>query len=106
MEPQDVADLTRDPEVQLIDVREPHEHEAGRIAGSRLEPLGGLAAVADTIDPERPVVFYCRTGARSAMAAEAFAQAGYDARNLDGGLRAWEREGLPLEPEDGVVAQS
>lgn len=91
-------------EIQLIDVREPEEHEAGRIAGGRLIVLGELAGQAESLDRDRPVVFYCRSGARSAMAAEAFRAAGYDAHNLAGGLQAWERDGLPLDPPDGRVA--
>jgi rhodanese-related sulfurtransferase len=91
-------------EVELIDVREPYEWEAGRIAGARHVELGRLAAEADAIARDRPVIFYCRVGARSAMAAGAFSRAGYDASSLDGGLEAWVEEGRPLEPEGGVVA--
>ena len=91
-------------EVQLVDVREPHEHEAGRIAGARHVQLAELSAAAETIDRDRPVVFYCRVGARSEMAAQAFRASGWDARNMEGGLIAWTGEGLPLEPEGGTVA--
>ena len=91
-------------EVELVDVREPYEHAAGRIAGARHLELETLAAQADTIERDRPVVFYCRVGARSAMAADAFRRAGYDAYSLDGGLEAWAGAGRPLEPEDGWVA--
>ena len=72
--PQEVAELLEDERVQLIDVRQRHEHEAGRIAGARLIELGELSAAAGSIDPKRPVVFYCRSGGRSAMATEAFAR--------------------------------
>jgi rhodanese-related sulfurtransferase len=91
-------------ELQLIDVRQPYEHEAGRIAGSRLVELGQLAAQVETIDRDKPVVFYCRTGARSALASKAFRGAGYEAHNMAGGLLDWEASGLPLEPPDGEVA--
>jgi rhodanese-related sulfurtransferase len=104
--PQQVAELLASSEIQLIDVRQPEEHEAGRIAGGRLIELGQLAAQIDTIDREKPVVFYCRTGARSAMATEAFRGAGFDAHNMAGGLMDWEASGLPLEPADGYVASS
>jgi rhodanese-related sulfurtransferase len=104
--PQQVADLHAQGSVQLIDVRQAHENQAGRIAGSRLIELGELAASAQAIDRNRPVVFYCRTGARSAMATEAFRQAGYDAHNMTGGLVQWHSAGLPLEPDDGCVADS
>jgi rhodanese-related sulfurtransferase len=102
--PQQVAELLESADVQLIDVRQAYEHEAGRIAGDRLIELTHLGAQADTIDRDRPVVFYCRSGHRSAMATEAFRGAGYDAYNLAGGLIQWQAAGLPLEPADGHVA--
>jgi hydroxyacylglutathione hydrolase/adenylyltransferase/sulfurtransferase len=91
-------------ELQLIDVREPYEWEAGRIAGARHIELERVASQADTIDRDRPVVFYCRLGARSGMAANAFRRAGYDAYSLDGGITAWDAQDLGLEPDDGHVA--
>jgi rhodanese-related sulfurtransferase len=104
LSPAQVAELLRDG-AQVIDVREPYEREAGRIPDDSAHiELDRLAAEADSIDRERPVVFYCRTGSRSEMAAQAFAAAGYDAHNLDGGLKAWVADGLPLEPADGRVA--
>ena len=91
-------------EIQLIDVRQPEEHDAGRIAGDRFIELATLAAEVDSIDRDRPVVFYCRSGSRSAMATEAFRGAGFDAHNMRGGLLDWHAAGLPLEPADGYVA--
>ncbi len=102
--PQQVAELIGRGEIQLIDVRQPEEHDAGRIAGDRLVVLSDLAAELDSIDRTRPVVFYCRSGARSAMATEAFRGAGFDAHNMLGGLLDWHAAGLPLEPADGFVA--
>ncbi|HEY1593169.1 MAG TPA: rhodanese-like domain-containing protein [Solirubrobacteraceae bacterium] len=101
---QQVATLMESGDVQLVDVRQPYEHEAGRIAGDRHIELGRLAAEVETLDRERPVVFYCRSGARSAMATEAFRGAGFDAHNMLGGLLDWEAAGLPLEPAGGYVA--
>jgi rhodanese-related sulfurtransferase len=103
--PTEVSQLLADGAIQLIDVRQPHEHEAGRIAGGRLIVLDHLTAEAATIDRSTPVVFYCRSGARSAMATEAFAAAGFDAHNMAGGLLAWELSGLPMEPDGAVVAE-
>lgn len=99
-----VAELVREGKVQLIDVREAYEWDEGRIAGARHLELGQVAAQADTIHRETPVVFYCRVGGRSAMAANAFRQAGYDAYTMTGGLLEWDAQGLPLEPEGGHVA--
>jgi rhodanese-related sulfurtransferase len=102
--PQQVSELLAAGEAQLIDVRQRHEHEAGRIAGTRLIELSELSGAAESIDRARPVVFYCRSGSRSAMATEAFARAGYDAHNMTGGMLEWQAAGLPMEPSDGVVA--
>ena len=103
--PAEAEALVREQDAQLIDVREDQEWDAGRIGGARHVVLGEVAAQAPTIDQQRPVVFYCRVGARSAMAADAFRQAGYEAYSLDGGLQAWAGEGRPLEPEDRAVAE-
>jgi len=97
--------LIDDGEVQLVDVREPYEWDAGRIAGARHIEIERLASAAETLDRERPVLFYCRLGARSGMAANAFRRAGFDAYSLDGGLTEWDRRGLPLDPDDGTVAE-
>jgi rhodanese-related sulfurtransferase len=102
--PKAVSELLSRGEIQLIDVRAEHEHQAGRIAGGRLIELNQLSGAAGSVDRGRPVVFYCRSGARSAMAAEAFAQAGFDAHNMSGGLLEWDAQGLPIEPDGGYVA--
>ena len=102
--PDRVADLHSRGEIDLVDVREPYEHEAGRIAGARHIELARLSGQAGSLDPERPVVFYCRSGARSAVATQAFRASGFQAFNMSGGLLAWARQGLPLEPDGGSVA--
>jgi rhodanese-related sulfurtransferase len=107
LDPGQLADWrAREPAgLQLIDVREPYEREAGRLADSRHIGLVELTAQAASIERERPVVFYCRVGARSEMAAQAFRAAGFEAYSLSGGLRRWADEGRPLEPQDGYVAE-
>jgi rhodanese-related sulfurtransferase len=104
VEPERAAELIRDGGVQLVDVREAYEVEAGRIEGSRHIELERLASKAESIDRGTPVLFYCRIGARSGMAANAFRRAGYQAYSLTGGLTAWHERGLPIEPDDGTVA--
>jgi rhodanese-related sulfurtransferase len=104
--PQEVSQRLADGKIQLIDVRQRHEHEAGRIAGGRLIELGSLSAEAHTIDQGSPIVFYCRSGARSAMATQAFSEAGFEAHNMTGGLLAWDAAGLPLEPDGGYVDEA
>jgi rhodanese-related sulfurtransferase len=97
--------LSDDDELQVIDVREPYEREAGHIAGTRHVALAELSAQAATFDKERPVVFYCRVGSRSEMAAKAFRASGFEAYNMSGGLLRWAQEGRPLHPQDGHVAE-
>ncbi len=105
MDPERVALLlAQDPGPQVIDVREPYERAAGYIEGSRHVQLVELTAQAATVERERPVVFYCRVGSRSLMAAQAFRAAGYEAYSMVGGLVRWAREGRPLSPEGGHVA--
>jgi rhodanese-related sulfurtransferase len=104
LSPRQVAALIEEGDVQLIDVREPYEHEAGRIADDVHIELDQLPAESGSLDRDRPVVFYCRTGSRSALATQAFSASGFDAHNLSGGLHAWVKDGLPIEPAGGRVA--
>jgi rhodanese-related sulfurtransferase len=97
LSPEQAAELVANGDAELVDVREAHEREVGHIPGSRHIELGSLADRAEELPTERPLVFQCRVGARSAMAAFAFRRAGFDAHNLDGGIVEWAARGLPLE---------
>ena len=103
--PERVAEMRDAGEIELIDVRMDYEWEAGRLAGARHVEVNELTATAGSIQKDRAVVFYCRGGNRSGMAAQAFREAGWDAYNMAGGISAWAEAGLPLEPEDGTVAE-
>jgi rhodanese-related sulfurtransferase len=101
----DVKRRMADDSVQVIDVREQYEWDAGRIPGAvRHIALEHLTAQAETIDKDKPIVFQCRLGSRSLMAAQAFRASGFEAYSLAGGLQAWHDAGLPLDPPDGTVA--
>src|SRR4051794_28526933 len=89
---------------QVVDVREPYEREAGYVEGTEHIELQQLAGAAESLDRERPVIFYCRSGVRSLMAAQAFRRAGYEAWSMAGGLVEWAGEGRPIAPEGGRVA--
>ena len=92
-----------DESAQVVDVREPYERDAGYVAGSRHIQLAELPGGAE-LDPERPVIFVCRVGGRSLMAAQALRTAGFDAYSMAGGVKQWADEGRPLAPDDGYVA--
>jgi rhodanese-related sulfurtransferase len=102
--PERVAELHAAGEIELIDIREPYEREAGHVAGSRHIALVEMSKEAESLDRDRPLVLYCRMGSRSSMALQAFKASGFDAHQMEGGLLAWADKGLPLEPEDGSVA--
>lgn len=102
--PHEVRQLLDDDAILLVDVREPYEHDAGRIAQARHIEIERLGWNAPTLPTDRPIVFCCRLGIRAKLAAHAFRSVGYEAYNLTGGFAAWVAEGLPIEPEDGTVA--
>jgi rhodanese-related sulfurtransferase len=105
LDPERLANwLAEDPTLQVIDVRESYERQAGYIQSTRHIELAALPSQAATLERERPVVFYCRVGGRSDMAAQAFRAAGFDAYSMRGGLQRWAQEGRPLSPEGGYVA--
>jgi rhodanese-related sulfurtransferase len=87
----------------LVDVRRPYEFEGGRITGARNVEMNELTAAAESLPRERPLVFYCRGGNRSQMAAQAFREAGFDAHHIAGGIQAWADSGRALDPEDGEI---
>jgi rhodanese-related sulfurtransferase len=105
LEPKRVKDLIESGEAALVDVREDYEWEAGRIAGATHIELERLAGRADDLPTDKPVIFQCRVGRRSALATDAFRAVGFDAYNMRGGIQAWAEEGLPLEPDGGTVAE-
>jgi rhodanese-related sulfurtransferase len=104
LDPQRVKKLIESGEAELVDVREAYEWDAGRIAGAKHIELARLAGLADELPKDKPVIFQCRMGRRSALATDAFRAVGFDAYNMRGGIAAWAEEGLPLEPDGGVVA--
>lgn len=75
---------------QLVDVREPHEHQFTDIGGE-LMPMGSIVGESDKIDKSKKVVIYCRSGNRSANVVKALEQKfGYNnLYNLKGGILEW-----------------
>jgi rhodanese-related sulfurtransferase len=105
--PARVAAELREGDPLLVDLREPAERaEQGTITGSVHAPRGMLEFYADPTSPyhrgefrpERRVILHCASGGRSALAAVTLARLGYaDVAHLDGGLKAWREQGLPVE---------
>jgi hydroxyacylglutathione hydrolase/adenylyltransferase/sulfurtransferase len=101
--PEQTQTALADDSAQVVDVREPREWEAGRIDGALHIELNALGPNAAKIDTDRPVIFYCLSGARSGMAAQAFRGVGIDAYSMAGGMERWQQEQRPIAPEGGTV---
>ncbi|OFC60610.1 sulfurtransferase [Acidithiobacillus caldus] len=85
----------------LIDVRSPAEVARGVIAGARHIPLHLLPMSIQDLERDRPFVFYCLSGGRSAQAAAfAAAQGAGEVLNLRGGISAWAGRGFPIVAPD------
>ena len=97
----------RKDEVQILDVREPYEWAAGHVEGSIHVPLAQVMAGAgqEQLADDRPVLVICRSGNRSELAAVMLQARGIDAHNVEGGMEAWARAGLPFVASDGAPGQ-
>jgi rhodanese-related sulfurtransferase len=93
LSPAELDALLKAGQITLVDVREPAEFAAERIAGAILHPLSGFDPRAL---PPGPLVFQCGIGKRSWSALQRHEAAGLPrARHLAGGLAAWKQAGLP-----------
>jgi sulfur-carrier protein adenylyltransferase/sulfurtransferase len=94
------AKLDRGDQFVLLDVREPHEFQIGRISGSRLIPLGELPKHLNELDPEADIVAHCKSGGRSQKAVDLLKQNGFKhVRNMTGGILAWSDKVDPSVPK-------
>ena len=86
----------------LLDVREADEWAAGHAPEATWIPLGEIQARVTEIPRDARIVAICRSGGRSRAVAEALLGAGYDAVNVDGGMRAWAAEDYDVVADDGL----
>ena len=94
-DPEEVQALLEQGRVLLVDVREPMEYAAERIAGALLYPLSTFDAAHLPPDGERAVVFHCAAGGRSLTAARMRKAAGGQSAHMGGGISEWKAQGLP-----------
>jgi len=87
-------------DVQLIDVRQPHEYEFAKIPTAKLIPMGEIMSRIAELDPSREAIIHCHAGGRSARVIQALRQSGYEGEltNLAGGITAWSHEVDPSVP--------
>ncbi len=85
----------------LLDVRNADEWDAGHAPNAQWVPLRQLEGVRFQLPMNRRIVCVCRSGARSARAAETLISWGFEAANMVGGMQAWAKEGFPVVRDDG-----
>lgn len=96
LSPREVVDLLKSGRARIIDVREPDEHRAERIAEAALHPSGSLDPAAFGRKPGEILVVHCRSGRRGLDAVQRMRAAGHaETFNLEGGIEAWRAAGLP-----------
>jgi rhodanese-related sulfurtransferase len=88
--------LHQTPAPLLLDVRQPDEYQAGHIEGAQLMPLGELGQRLQELPAGREIICVCQSGSRSSHATRELVARGYRATNLNGGMIAWTRAGLPI----------
>jgi rhodanese-related sulfurtransferase len=83
-----IGQLPAREDVQVLDVRERSEWDAGHLDGSVHTPWHDIAGVPDGLDPERPIAVVCASGQRAAVAASLVARAGapHVIHVVDGGV--------------------
>jgi rhodanese-related sulfurtransferase len=101
-----VADLKQradeDPDLQILDVREESEWDAGHIPGSTFVPYHDLHEMPGELDPDKPIAAICASGQRSAVAASLVQRFGAKRpiHVVDGGVGTWARAGNPIETSE------
>ncbi len=97
IDPEHLEQLRQGGSVAVLDVRTDPEVARGSIGGSKHIPLNQLPGRYEELDPSVLLVVYCQSGARSAQACAWLAEHGFEqVQNLQGGVLAWARAGLPL----------
>ena len=92
--------LDRGDKLTIVDVREPHEYQINKIAGSVLIPLGDIPKRYVELDPNDELVMQCKVGGRSAKAADFLRSKGYKkVLNLSGGILDWIDKVDPSQPK-------
>jgi len=93
-------------DIQLLDVRSQAEFAQGIIEGGEFVPLHTIPLKMNDLSKDKTIVFYCRSGARSAQACAYVSQnTGVEALNLRGGIISWYQSGYDIVRPDSMQAQ-
>lgn len=90
--------ILKDTTLQIVDVRTPEEYQEGHISHAKNinwnDPL--FKEIIEDLDKSRPLYIYCRSGKRSAAAAEILIERGFEVIELQGGILHWQENQLPI----------
>ena len=98
--PQEALSMVTSGQAYGIDVREQEEWDGGHYDQFTLHPLSTFSA--EAIPTDKPVIFICRSGKRSAQACATVEPTGISVMNMDGGMLAWQEAGLPMSAVNGA----
>jgi rhodanese-related sulfurtransferase len=98
--PQQALEMVQNGKAYGVDVREIEEWDGGHFDLFTLNPLSTFDAAA--LPTDKPIIFICRSGKRSAKACENAEPLGIDAINMEGGMLAWQEASLPMSAANGV----
>ncbi|MGV3464261.1 MAG: rhodanese-like domain-containing protein [Heyndrickxia sp.] len=91
--PKEVETLIQEgKKLNIIDVREVDEVEAGKIPGAVNIPLGTIESCINELDKSAEYIMVCRSGGRSGRATQFLENEGFNVTNMNGGMLAWEGE--------------
>jgi rhodanese-related sulfurtransferase len=100
VDPNEAVELVDDGAL-LLDVREMDEWQAGHAPDARHVPMSTIPRVMRDLPTDVPIVAICRSGRRSAEVTVYMNNAGFDVRNLEGGMQEWSAMGHPVVTDDG-----
>jgi len=89
-------EISKNPKPIILDVRQPYEYQGGHIQGAKLIPLGELSSKMNLLPKNQEIICVCQSGSRSSSAARHLLSAGYNVKNMQGGMDLWLRSGLPV----------
>jgi rhodanese-related sulfurtransferase len=100
LDPEQARELVASNKATALDIREDDQWREKRVPGARHADEDDLDATLDQLADDQIVLIVCEDGKRSAELAEKLRESGRDAASIDGGMGAWEKEKLPLQPSD------
>jgi rhodanese-related sulfurtransferase len=100
LSPEDARTMIGSGEAEVIDIREDEEAFAeGHLVGAAHVPGGDPDSLPDDLSEEKTLVVVCETGERSAEVAEQLRERREGVTSIEGGMKSWVSEGLPVQPD-------